>query len=489
MIARAPALVAVTAVALLISGCTLGRPDDPVVITGAQVPSLSSVAAGDVVAFSWVGGWRQVPVQVDERKQVDLGTVYITSTPPPPPASRRPSTRTRHVHRRRPEPHVDADDEIAFMAAGRRRRGAVRTAPGGHRGRNRCAVERERPARRKHQQGLDLPLQAQRQPEPRAREAVRNYEFNLLSGDYKTTYKLEDGPNPENSTVTTPYYPHHFSDRWLTTRSGSPRQGSSGVDILDRAKTALRARASAAAARTPSTTPRAPSSSTRAGPSARSGPTSARTAARSPSASTSSTSAARTSAPTCGCTRSRASWTTSTTRPAAAGMTYTNNANTGGVPVDGVPDTVTPGTLAWETVDGSQGGLSIVHTIATDIAGFTSSSYYLDDKTPADRRGDPVHRGHHGVRRQRSVDHPGHPEHRPPHRRLQEPDGNAHTLLRRRGQGERRRAQRRGGRADQRHRLKLPVGRPVLQPRSSAACRACRPADAGPPRAIRCRPG
>ena len=33
-------------------------------------------------------------------------------------------------------------------------------------------------------------------------------------------------------------------------------------------------------------------------------------------------------------------------------------------------------------MDGGQGGLSIVHTNQTDIAGFGSSSYYFDDSTP-----------------------------------------------------------------------------------------------------------
>jgi hypothetical protein len=69
---------------------------------------------------------------------------------------------------------------------------------------------------------------------------------------------------------------------------------------------------------------------------------------------------------------------------AAGGMTYKHSADTDGVRIDGVPDTITPGQITWESVDGSQGGLSIVHTIATDIPGFTSTSYYLDDSTPSE---------------------------------------------------------------------------------------------------------
>jgi hypothetical protein len=50
-------VLAAAAGALALTGCTLNRPDDPVVMTGAQLPALSSVAAGDVVAFRWFNAW------------------------------------------------------------------------------------------------------------------------------------------------------------------------------------------------------------------------------------------------------------------------------------------------------------------------------------------------------------------------------------------------------------------------------------------------
>ena len=67
---------------------------------------------------------------------------------------------------------------------------------------------------------------------------------------------------------------------------------------------------------------------------------------------------------------------------AASGMTYRNNLNTGGVTIDGTPDSPTAGALSWESVDGPQGGLSMVHTLNTDIATLTNTSHYLDDSTP-----------------------------------------------------------------------------------------------------------
>src|SRR5690606_35299587 len=52
------------------------RSTDPVVIQGSLVGSLNGVPVGDIVAFRWVNGWSQIPVQVDQRKTVELNTVY-----------------------------------------------------------------------------------------------------------------------------------------------------------------------------------------------------------------------------------------------------------------------------------------------------------------------------------------------------------------------------------------------------------------------------
>jgi hypothetical protein len=68
---------------------------------------------------------------------------------------------------------------------------------------------------------------------------------------------------------------------------------------------------------------------------------------------------------------------------AAKGMTYANDANTAGVKINGVRDVVAGATpLRWELVTGRQGSLIMSHRIDTDIAGLTTTSYYLDDATP-----------------------------------------------------------------------------------------------------------
>jgi hypothetical protein len=218
--------------------------------------------------------------------------------------------------------------------------------------------------------------------DPGAGKSYVDYDFELLSGPYKTTYQLLDGPNPESTTVSTPFYEDHFSDRWLNDALRVKTGGATEVDILDRAKVRL----------VPGNCNRSEDTFDEDGRGAF-------------------------IANVVGPVRAIRSYIGANSGPrtqrehlfyeqrqdirtflrvheipgvleyfdyssAASGMTYRNNNNPNGVTIDGVPDSPTPGTLTWETVDGPQGGLSMVHTTVTDIPDFASTSYYLDDATP-----------------------------------------------------------------------------------------------------------
>src|SRR5690606_31021751 len=62
------------------------------------------------------------------------------------------------------------------------------------------------------------------------------YNFNLISGDYRTSFSRERGPNPEKSIVSTAFYETAFSDRWVRDVLRIKAGGANGVDILDRQK-------------------------------------------------------------------------------------------------------------------------------------------------------------------------------------------------------------------------------------------------------------
>ena len=53
------------------------RPADPVVLTGADLPSLVNGARTTIVGFRWTGtAWVQLPIQIDERAVVNFGKIY-----------------------------------------------------------------------------------------------------------------------------------------------------------------------------------------------------------------------------------------------------------------------------------------------------------------------------------------------------------------------------------------------------------------------------
>jgi hypothetical protein len=377
---RRLALLAGAAMALGATGCMLNRPADPVVLLGSQVSALSSVAAGDVVAFRWVQNWDQVPVQVDERKQVNFTTVYnnavsanFTTT-----VYADPGTFTGAD----PNGDVDADDEVAFMAkdvgieAPSDAGDPVAVVPGsGVKVRVRSTLGGG------SKDGWIYLFERGEVIDPGAGEHYVNYDFNLLSGAYKTTYKLTDGPNPENSTVTTPYYVDHFSDRWLNDQIKVKAGDASEADILDRAKALL---GPGNCGRSEDTFDDAEGAfiANKVGPvrairsyiGANSGPLTQREHIFYEQREDIRTFLRVHAIP--------GPWDFFDYSAAASGMTYRNNQNTGGVTIDGTPDTPATGQLSWESVDGSQGGLSMVHTLNTDAAGLNNTSHYLDDSTP-----------------------------------------------------------------------------------------------------------
>ena len=388
--------IAAVLAASLLSGCerrdlpTVDRQLDAVVLTGASVTGLAGVLPSRVVAFRFVyGTWQQIPVQVDERAVVDLGTVKHQA---PTGATALLYTDAGTWTGADPDPAVDADDEIVFM---------VRDAFGQARdisdpGHEYALAE---PAHVVPASGVEVeiadPLGSDERSwaylfesdgtvDPSAGRQYVDYNFVLLSGDYKATYKISGGGNPEDSHVTTPAYSNHFADRWITDELRVTRGGATGVDVLDRHKSGF----AGSCVRTETTFS--------AGPGAfvanKSGPV---RAIRSYLGANSGTYTQRTHL----MYESRHVVVTDLRvhaipplrdwfdyAPAAAGMTYANDLIPGGVTIDGSPDTVPSAQAGWEIVRGAPGSVVIVPRLETSIAFDPSKfrQYYSDDATPAE---------------------------------------------------------------------------------------------------------
>jgi hypothetical protein len=370
------------------------RPADPVVLAGSRLPSLVGSPPRRVVAFRWAGGWKQVPVQVDERAQIDLGSAYDQG-----PAGVTALAYTDSGTFVGPDPtaNLDANDQVAIMSRDSgSKAGSAHDPSGTVVG---SGVElRVRDPLAQGQIGYLYLFRSRGGRDPSAGRQYVDYDFGLLSGDYKQTYDTADGPNPENTTVSSPYYDQHFSDRWIDDQLRLHAGHATGVDILDRHKNLF---APGNCGRSEDTFSDAegafvvnksgPVRAIRSYVGANSGPYTERQHIF----------------------YDRREDITTFLRvhqipgvmdffdysPAASGMTYRNTLNPAGVRINGVPDAPTPGQFSWEQVSGSQGGMSIVNSFVADTP-LTMSSYYLDDSTPAETQctGDAFAYGASGLR-------------------------------------------------------------------------------------------
>ncbi len=370
------------------------RPADPIVLAGSRLPTLVGAPPRRVVAFRWAGGWKQVPVQVDERAQVDLGAAYDQS---PAGVTTLAYTDPGTFIGPDPNPNLDADDQVAIMSRDSGSRAAGDRNPSGTLAGSGVEL-RVRDPLAQGQVGYLYLFRSGGSRDPSAGRQYVDYDFQLLSGAYKQTYDTESGPNPENTTVDSPYYDQHFSDRWIDDQLRLHAGHATGVDILDRHKN-LFAPGNCVRSEDTFSDGEGAFVANKSGPvrairtyvGANSGPYTERQHIF----------------------YDRREDITTFLRvhpipgvmdffdysPAASGMTYRNTRNPAGVRIDGVPDAPTSGAFDWEQVSGSQGGMSIVNSFAADTP-LTVGSYYLDDSSPGETQctGDGAAYGASGLR-------------------------------------------------------------------------------------------
>lgn len=357
----------------------LARPSDPVVFTGATVPTLVGAAPSDVVAFRWDAGWTQIPVQVDERKTLNMTTVYKGNAGFGGGILLAGYADAGTFAGADPVTTLDADDELVFMA-----RDAGSRAPLG-------TVE---PVGTVAASGVELtvsdPLDGgtawiylfrSGTLPPGAGQQYVSYTFALTSGPYLTTYAVNDGPNPETSTIVTPQYQRAFSDRWIQTELRITDGAASGVDILDRNKPMF---GPGVCGRTEETFSDAegafivnksgPVRALRSYVGANSGPLTQREHVYYEGREDARTFLRVHAIP--------AVMDLFDYAPAASGMVYRNSVETAGVTIDGVPETLSTTPATWELVTGPQGSLTMALDFVTDFTPGSVVSYWLDDSTP-----------------------------------------------------------------------------------------------------------
>jgi hypothetical protein len=354
----------------------LGRDDEAVVLDASEIPSLQGIPPARLVAFRYDAGWTAIPVQVDERAVVDFGTIYnSTSTAASILAYTDPGTFTGAD----PDVTLDPDDEIALRAADAGARAPAVAPPAGTLPGYGVELAVTNPLNGAiawiYLYESDVTL------DPSAGVPPIGYVFDLISGDYKTTYDTSNGPNPENSTVTTGAYAVHFSDRWIRDATAMTAGGATGVDVLDRHKVLFgpgdcqRSEKTFSAGEGAFIVNRSgPVRALRGYVGANSGVTTYRVHAFYAAEEEIFTALRVHPIPGVMDYFDYA--------PAAAGMIYRNDLNPAGVTIDGMPDVVNAGATTWEMVTGLQGTLVSTFLLRTDIPDFPTTSYYSDTTTP-----------------------------------------------------------------------------------------------------------
>ncbi|HYI37303.1 MAG TPA: hypothetical protein VEX39_11885 [Thermoleophilaceae bacterium] len=392
----AAAALAAALAAFAAPAAALDRPADPVVVSGAKAPALLGAEPGKVVAFAWRRSrWRQVPVQVDERKLVDLRAAYPASVDcGGKPLCYRPTStgpQLRYADPRTligpdPDARVDSDDEVALMA-----RDTGSRAPAGT----------PRPPRvvtgLRQELAVTDPLTRSRAYVYlfRSRGGLRqgagksyvDYRFRPGGGIYPAGYSFASGPNPESSTVTTPYYRRFFADRWRESGARITAPGATGVNVLDRNEAQFspdfcgRSTLTFALGEGAFLGNRSgPVRAIRSVVGANSGPMSEREHVFYDRR-TDETTYLRVH-PIPGI---MSFWDYS---QAASGMRYADNNNPAGVIVDGRPDSVAAGPLRWESLDGRQGAVTHVFSWESTLPPSAMTSFYRDDAAASACPGD-----------------------------------------------------------------------------------------------------
>ncbi len=369
--------------------------EDPVVLVGAELP-WTKVAPYDIVAFAYREGWIQIPLQVDERDVREFSTIYGADSEANPYAAAYgtgvfetvycdPRTFTGSDT----DSTVDADDEIVFMAfdAGAH---APAVGPPAH-------VD---PASRLELRLTD-PLDGtigyvylfvqDGTLDPSAGASYVEYVFSPNAGDYLATYNTAgvdpdtgernddfgEPLNPEDSWIRTSVYERHWSYRWTCDRLAL----YGGENLVEREDYWI---APGACVRHMGTfnaqegcfiaNVSGPVRAIRSFLGANSGPSVQvdRIYYR-----------AREDIAIYLRVHPRSAVGTFYVDHtlAAMGMTYANDLNPEGVPVDGAPDDLVLGSIAWELLSGDPGSVVRVHGFQTDIA-FTDEEitlFYVDE--------------------------------------------------------------------------------------------------------------
>lgn len=356
-----------------------------------EVFAANEAFPSDVVAFSYASGWTQIPVQIDERDVVEYARIYGAYSIGNPNTASFGANVSGEVYcdpftftGADTDQTVDANDEIVLLASDAGERAMSAGAPEGVVAAT--GIEITLRDSLNGQQAYIYLFLHDGSLDSAAGISYVDYNFHLLSGDYLATYNTAGNDaltglrnddhgeplNAEDSTIRTSTYQRHWSYRWTCDQLSL----LDGPNLIEREDYWI---APGACSRHVGTfnaqegcfiaNVTGPIRAIRSFLGANSGPL------------------VQVDRLYYQAREDIAVFLRVHPRAAvgmfyvdhtleALGMTYSNNMNSVGVPIDGKPDDLVLGPVDWELVTGDQGSMIRIHDIDTDIR-FSDSDFTL----------------------------------------------------------------------------------------------------------------
>ena len=371
------------------------RASDAIVLSGSQLSQFVGKEINHIVAYQYNDeqGWKIIPFQIDEKDSVSANKIYGKINPRECINDEWCSsldnlklltyTDENTFTGTDSDPSFDQNDELVFMVQDAAYPEPENSSPEGVIKESGMEISIVDPIDDSQAFVYLFLKRKEQKPPAKPTQSYVNYEFILKSGGYKNTYANERGPNPEQSTVSTPFYKMGFSERWIKDEIRILAGLSSGVNILDRHKVLFAPDVCERHEGTFSIGEGAfivnksgPIRAIRSYMGANSGPLTQREHIFYQQKEVINT------------------WLR--VHPIqsimdfydystlAEGMEYTNSNNPSAVIIDGTPDNLKEGKIDWELVSGEQGTMYIEHQFNTSATSLLESNYYLDDRFPED---------------------------------------------------------------------------------------------------------
>ena len=222
--------------ALLICCCFYANSQEPLVtpitIKGSQLTALQGFPVATIVAFSFhkKGGWRQIPMQIDERALQTAGHVWGKSSDDDLQVFLDVYSDPNTYNGPDPEGAFDENDEILIYLETAGEKADMLTMPE----QIECPpLEVKIRDLQNNQEAFVYFFLHDYAYQQNTNIDLVDYQFQLLEGDdFLETYDTKSN-NPEDSWIQTEYYAWHFSDDWVNDQWQYLRGPSPEQDLID----------------------------------------------------------------------------------------------------------------------------------------------------------------------------------------------------------------------------------------------------------------